>query len=1155
MSAREGRATPCERATPRAGRPAGIRRSLGTLAVALVTAACAGHGPRPEAFTAGSEAERLRAIAAISGSAEATDEVVAALDTSLEDPSAAVRWEAAGALGRIGPRAARALPALERCAQGRQDALALRCAQAATGIGPLALPGLRALLASPDPAARRRGALALTGLGPAAAPAADDLISLLGDADPAISAAAKDALVAIGPPALRPLLETIRGQNTYSTSLRSAALAAIDAMKPYPGPLLLELLARGGGDSIWAARQIRLQEMEADALPVLIRIAGERWWNTTWAVSVFSVLGDKAAPVIPALVARLDNSGGAALAALCAMGAAAMPVAEQLLAAEAEQSRIQGIRILGAMRPLPVTRLLELAHGDDETLRGWATEYLGRAQDVDVSTLLVLSRDEDPKIKRTAVHHLEGVSAMSDSEIQEVRLLLLADADKWIRASAARALGQIRPAPRHATSALVQALADPEKEVRDAAVASLARMSEEDLPALLDAFRNEDGEARAAVLAVFSIRRAEALVTDVLERGLRSRLGEDDPAVRTGAALALLTVGRGGPQEVTIATSVLRSSDETLVRLALGALRDAGSVAAAALPPLLESGSGASEPLSGEYLKTQASVGRRDPSLIPVYIDALRRGVGAEAARAGMEWFNDDAIAPLVNLLQEQDVKGMPELEKAILGHGQGAVPALEALLRGDATAVRRAAALLCRLDRVTPQAVDVFLDVLRQDASSEWQQALACLEMAGPALAPHADFLMGLYARIDTPEKVHVMQALAACGEAARPFVPVLIAALEAHGGLAEDPKARRWQRTEARQEQERLRYAAIEAVGRLGAVAADAVPALTRLAAVPSGKRESSQLPAIAALGRIGPAAHAAIPALLPFLDDPGRLGDGAWEALTAMAAPPDILAPRCLTLLRTAQQGQRLRHALRYLIDLRYEDPAFLPLLEQLAQGETLAFEATQELRRRRPPAGGPPLDAPVLLTPALLRHGVELKWGPGVPKATGYRLYRREEPDGDWDLLQEVAPPGFTDRAIEPGTSYAYRAEAFTADRDGRSSNVQRIAIEGTAIREQLAPPTGLTVETALVRRGDRDVRVARLAWEAPRGWACAGYVIFRGLTGSNQFATVAVTRSTSFVDEKINADFSLSYFVRGIDAALRKSEASNEAVAAAAARDR
>jgi HEAT repeat protein len=1132
----------------------------GAFAGLALLAACAGTSQSLRLLNSGGEQQRLRAISEIAGSDAVTTDVLIALSQALEDPSPTVRWASAGALNRLGPRAAEVLPALLGCARRQPDPLALRCAQAAAAVGPGALSGLRELLVSSDPATRHRGALAMAGLGTVAAPAVDGLISLLGDDDMEVSAAAIDALTAIGPAALLPLITRAGSQSPIfgpRTSLQIAARTAIDAMKPYSERVLLDMLTRGGLATYWAVEKIRAQGMEAEAVPTLVGFLNSGSRNlANYGAQVLGSFGAKAAPAVPFLAASLRVSSvddGGAAGALAGIGEASLPVVEEFLRAPDEISRIKGTRILSEMRPLPHKRLLKLAHGDDKRLREKALEILERADALDLPALLDLSRDPDRVIRRSAVRGLGRIPPGNERAGEALARLMLQDPDESTRAEAAQAFSGLRGAAAPAAPALIQALGDPSEEVRRLAVAALAQIGERVFPALLEIFRNGSATVRASALGVFKNLRREGRVTDSVERELRIGLAKDDAALRVGATLALLVVGRSRSEEVAFAAEALRSGDPVLVRMAIFALREAGVAASAALPALLGMVPVADRNLGIEHLETLTSVGRRDPRLIPVFLDALRRGEGGRQAREGLSWFDDDAIAPLLVLLKERDVKDRAELEKALTDRGAATIPGLEAALAdGDAAASRSAATLLCRLERVPPLAVPVFLQLLQQEDQSAWPHALRCLRNAGASIAPHAAFLAQHYVRMNEAGKIGVVDALGFCGEAARPFVPLLVtavqdpASLEDHGRAS--PPKRSWRSSSPRE----LRLHAIRALGRLGDIAAASVPVVARYV-VEQGRDYEMQRVAIEALGMIGPAARETVPTLVTLLDSSGgAIQKATLSALIAMAAPPEILVPKCLAFLRD-EKGPLRQPALTYLVNAGYDNEDFRVLLAKLVHNDRLGLEATRALRHLRPPSGGFVLIAPDLPRFELTQWGVRIGWGQGVPGATGYRLFRREEPDGEWALLEESGAARFDDHSVEPGKVYAYRVEAFNADADGRPSEVQTVAITGTQIREQHAPPTGLTVETALVQSADGEHRVARLKWEAPRGWDCRGYVIFRGLTGSNVFAPIGVSRSTSFVDEKTEKTalgYSVSYFTRGIDADFRQSEASQKAVTAA-----
>jgi HEAT repeat protein len=129
--------------------------------------------------------EDLRPYLAVSALGEigtARNEVLPALTAALGHKDPDVRRAAARELGRIGPEALPSLQEVLRAGHsGRPSAV-----EALGRIGVDALPALTEALRSDDAASRRAAARALGRLGPAAKEAAPALIAALGDRDPAV---------------------------------------------------------------------------------------------------------------------------------------------------------------------------------------------------------------------------------------------------------------------------------------------------------------------------------------------------------------------------------------------------------------------------------------------------------------------------------------------------------------------------------------------------------------------------------------------------------------------------------------------------------------------------------------------------------------------------------------------------------------------------------------------------------------------------------------------------------------------------------------------------------------------------------------------------------------------------------------------------------
>jgi HEAT repeat protein len=125
------------------------------------------------------------------------EEVTPALVEALANSDADVRRAAARSLGQIGPAA---LPALKKVLAGRQVEV---CREAVEALGWMGSPGVSALtpaLKHPSAVVRRAAARALGRLGAEARSAEAALVEAVNDSDPAVQAAAADALHAVHAP-------------------------------------------------------------------------------------------------------------------------------------------------------------------------------------------------------------------------------------------------------------------------------------------------------------------------------------------------------------------------------------------------------------------------------------------------------------------------------------------------------------------------------------------------------------------------------------------------------------------------------------------------------------------------------------------------------------------------------------------------------------------------------------------------------------------------------------------------------------------------------------------------------------------------------------------------------------------------------------------
>lgn len=173
---------------------------------------------------------RVQAAAAHWLLARRAESVLPVLSAALQAPE--VHWQAALALGRLGPDAAPAIPALVEALQRETTHRPLRtpasAALALREIGPAAVPALTELLTHPRADVRIGAAIALARQGPHAQAAVPRLIAMLGEADSELRQAAAGALGGIGPEARAAVPALEAAYQEPDEFLRDAAGQALD---------------------------------------------------------------------------------------------------------------------------------------------------------------------------------------------------------------------------------------------------------------------------------------------------------------------------------------------------------------------------------------------------------------------------------------------------------------------------------------------------------------------------------------------------------------------------------------------------------------------------------------------------------------------------------------------------------------------------------------------------------------------------------------------------------------------------------------------------------------------------------------------------------------------------------------------------------------
>jgi HEAT repeat protein/beta-lactamase regulating signal transducer with metallopeptidase domain len=179
-----------------------------------------------------------------------------------------------------------------------------------------------------------------------------------------------------------------------------------------------------------------------------------------------------------------------------------------------------------------VTVLITMVRDEDVEVRRHIAEALGQLENPSaIDALITLARDADAEVRSQAV---DALSNFEDQRTLPTFLAALKDANSDVRHHAAHGIGNIdnlKTAPRP----LIEALADSDREVRQAVAQALGEIGDEAaVPALKRATTDADVDVRRqAAEALSDIGGVEAI------QALMALLKDPDPEIRKTAAEAL----------------------------------------------------------------------------------------------------------------------------------------------------------------------------------------------------------------------------------------------------------------------------------------------------------------------------------------------------------------------------------------------------------------------------------------------------------------------------------------------------------------------------------------------------------------------------------------------------------------------------------------
>jgi HEAT repeat protein len=864
---------------------------------------------------------------------------IPALRAALKDPW--VRPMAALALASTGPKALSVLMAelkQEKWTYGlRQDVTT-----ALARIGPAAVPTLAGAIDDQREAVRDAAAIALGEMGPAAAPAVPALIVSL----------------AMSPV---PSLARIESKPLRIAGLGELEIPTFSVQLDAPGYDTAHSLGKIGGPALPAL--ISLVQMEHRGLspPALrslvrsaLRLPGPRVKSvrdvhnlvadSVWLVLQTPTLGQYVRAPSPA-------ARELAVMAIGEMGRAGHPAIPQLtrfLRDRDERVRLEAIEVLGkfgaAARPAvpALTAVLKERPRPNPGKR---------------NLLLPV-----PLAAAWALHDIGGPGreALRKHGLT-VLVETLKDDAAVVERSAATLLREIGPDAAAARAALLKLLKA--KQAPDyfkwSRVARAVGVPVTDVVPFLDSGDVEVRRIGAEALSYFGgdNRRVAARLVRALE--------EEDPLARVDAALALTRIGAHLDKALPILIRSIadegprdKEASRALVRLgadARRAVRPLRRALAGKKPPhtrvlLAYTLVGLGAPARELFAELVACLNHKDSDVASdAWVALLSLGAKARPAAPLLRKLIEDpeadgwlyAIRVLSRLRGKEARLLLPVARRemrrmtwsvrtviavqAIRTLGPDGAEAVPELLAGLARLPRWNEEICRALGRVGPAARPA-VGALRKELVTEfaWRDAAEALGRIGPAAADAVPDLTAMLKLTDEEHRGHAAAALGAIGPAARRAVPRLKAAL-----ADRSPAVRAWSAYAlARITGEKDPYVSIlagllatteeasQALGRLGPDARAALPQLraaVREGAVPIRKA------AIDCLGSLGPLAREAVPELIRRLDDPYYLPRrGAATALGKIGPAAQSAVPRLRALVEAEDDAAHAaREALKQIL----------------------------------------------------------------------------------------------------------------------------------------------------------------------------------------------------------------------------------------------
>ncbi len=486
----------------------------------------------------------------------------------------------------------------------------------------------------------------------------------------------------------------------------------------------------------------------------------------------------------------------------------------------------------------------------DEAVRENAIEQLGGMGDKAAAAVAPLTealQDKSVNIRAHAAWALGQIGTPAQSSAAAL-VALLKDSDAKVRGQAIAALGKIRPDTRSTLPEFIKLLEDADPAVRLRVLNAVAEAGEAAVPGLIKSLKND----KAAYWACLVLRDIGPAAYSAVP-ALTEKLLAPQPEVRREALLALAAIGSNAASASAKIAALL--DDEQLKTPATYALVRVGHVSADAEAKIRANAKSQDKFLSTTSMWALAMLHPSDKQLRKEAAEALVEGLKSQdslirvtSARglAALPPAPDITIPIFEKAFKDADDATIRHALDALVSLGPTAVPRLIEALKHTGVRVE-VASMLGRMGANAAPATEALAPLLLDKDPSDDKYVLLALAKIGPGAKAAVPTLVEVLKKGDSPEVHGIIYALGSIGPDAAPAVALIEANLKSDDVSLALISA--WALAKIQPASSELaaktvpvliaglsspipqfRQGAAEALGELGSLAKEAVPALQK-------------------------------------------------------------------------------------------------------------------------------------------------------------------------------------------------------------------------------------------------------------------------------------------------------------------------------------